>query len=311
MAEEKHYNTTIMFVDMAGYTARTSKLSRKELQEVLEEFEKVIKPAVSSFGGKIIKGMGDAFLITFHSPTNSVLCGIEIQKRIEDRNQKPDTKEKFEARVGISSGEVYERGGDIFGEPVNLASRVQSLAEKGQVVFSNSTFHAMNKNEFSIISLGKKSLKGISDKTEIYLAHEKGKSSGVIKTKAFLGKLKRKWWIALLILLVIIIISPKVPQELGSKWDDKALSSLEKENTRDMGDLLKVYESSPDSEKTFYERLLAGRMYLQLGKKESALEEFRKALSIADSRQIQELYSTLKSEGIDPSKLQTLSTIIK
>jgi class 3 adenylate cyclase len=307
--KERHYNTTVMFIDMAGYTAKTAKLSRKELQDTLEEFEKVVKPVVKNFGGKIIKGMGDAFLITFHSPTNSVLCGIEIQKRIEDRNQNVGVKDKFEARVGVSSGEVYERGGDIFGEPVNIASRVQSLADAGQVIFSDSTFHAMNKNEFSIINLGKKALKGINEKKEIFLAHEKGKPAHRSKIKRFFKKFKsKKVWIPLVIILFLLIVAANNTEKLKENWTGEAHAALEKEDYRTMKKLIDIYEKEPDEWKDFEKRMLASGMYLKIGDRDKAISELLETYWTGNQEEKEEIKRIVREKELNiPEILQEIN----
>ena len=97
MEHDNSYNTTVMFIDIAGYTGKTSKLSRSALKLLLEEFEGVVTPSIKNFGGKVIKGMGDAYLVTFHSPTNAVLCGTEVQKKIKQRNDRVPDYEQFQA----------------------------------------------------------------------------------------------------------------------------------------------------------------------------------------------------------------------
>jgi len=103
-----------------------------------------------------------------------------------------EKKEKFNASIGVSSGEVYERGGDIFGEAVNLASRIQSQASSGEILFGDSVYHAMNKNEIKYNSLGSRSLKGITGKTKIYEVYE-GKLGLLRRIWRFIKKWK--WWI--------------------------------------------------------------------------------------------------------------------
>jgi class 3 adenylate cyclase len=309
MAEERHYNTTVMFIDMAGYTSKSSKLSRAELQDTLEEFEKTVTPVVKNFGGKIIKGMGDAYLITFHSPTNSVLCAVEIQKRIKERNQGLGEKETFEARIGISSGEVYERGGDIFGTPVNLASRIQTKAMPGEILFGESVYHAMNKNEIKYSSLGKQSLKGIDDKIEIYSVESSVKFRGFFtKIKNFLKR--RKWWIIGLFILLIIISSSN-NQKLEENWIPEANAALEKNDIKTMESLMKIYEEKPDDWKNFEKRMLALRMYLSMGKRDRAINEFTKLWEISDPGQKEELKRIANERGIDISRFVNVEGIQK
>lgn len=297
MAEERHYNTTVMFIDMAGYTSKSSKLSRQELQDTLEEFEKTVTPVIKNFGGKIIKGMGDAYLITFHSPTNSVLCASEIQKRIKERNQGLDEKEAFEARIGISSGEVYERGGDIFGTPVNLASRIQTKAMPGEILFGESVYHAMNKNEIKYSSLGKHSLKGIDDKVEIYSVETSTKIRGFFsKMKSFIWR--RKWWI-LGIIILLIILSSSNNQKLEENWIPEANAALEKQDIKTMENLLKIYEEKPEEWKDFEKRMFALRMYLAMGKRERAINELALLWEISNPEQKEELKRIAQERDID------------
>jgi len=190
-----------MFIDMTGFTSRTSKSSRDQLRKTLEEFETVVKPVVKDFGGRVIKGMGDAYLVTFRSPTNSILCGLEIQKKLKERNERVDKEEEFTASIGVSSGEVYERGGDIFGEAVNLASRIQSKAGAGDILFGDSVYHAMNKNEIKYSSIGKKSFKGIKEKIKVYEVH-RDKVGFFRKIWRFIKRYK--WWIIGILIFWII-----------------------------------------------------------------------------------------------------------
>lgn len=301
MVEEKHYNTTVMFIDMAGYTSKSSKLSRKELQNILEEFEKTVAPVMKDFGGRIIKGMGDAYIITFHSPTNSVLCAVEIQKRIKERNTQISEKEKFEVRIGISSGEVYERGGDIFGTPVNLASRIQTQATPGEILFGESVYHAMNKNEVRYTSLGKHSLKGIEEKIEIYSVETKAKTRGIFrKIKDFIKRYK--WWI-LAIIILFIIIAASNHQKLEENWVAESYAALESQNYNQINTLLRVYERSSKEWKNFEKRVLAVKMYFSIDKRERAIEELRILYQISPREQRDELKRIVEEQDVDLAQI--------
>ena len=298
----RHFNTTIMFCDMKGFTSRTAASSRKELQKTLDEYENLVFPIFSRWSGKVIKGLGDAYLVSFSSPTNAVLCGIEIQNQISERNKKVPKKERFTARIGITSGEVYERGGDIFGEPVNLASRVQSVAKGGQVAFSESTYQAMNKNEISYSFIGKYKLKGIKEKTKIYLAREKGKKARLMRARAFVSRNKKWFILGFLFILFLIIVSNSIPKEVGEKWNQKAYEALESGNMRDIPKLIEAYENSPGNLKGFEERVLAARLYAAVGDMDQALSELRSALKIADEKQADMIYQLARERGIELSR---------
>ncbi len=271
------YNTTVMFIDIAGYTEKTSKLSRKDLKSLLEEFEGIVIPCVKHLGGKVVKGMGDAYLLTFHSPTNAVLCGAQIQKRIKERNERVQEKQRFEARAGVSSGEVYERGGDIFGEPVNLASRIQSSAPVGQVAFGDSTFHAMNKNELTYRSIGTKTFKGIQGDVRIFVVGE-GPTNPL---RSIFDQLTRPKYLLIaagvvICILVLLIIAIGLRQgmtngtgasstTLGPAWESQASAALQSKNQTAMKSLLTTYEATPQGEISAAQKSLADQMYQATG----------------------------------------------
>ncbi len=161
-------NLTIMFTDMKGFTQRTSVGSRKQVERLLDVHNEIIKPVVRSFGGDLIKTIGDAFLVVFESPTDAVLCGMKIQESVANHNATAAADERFEIRIAINSGEVHLKDGDVFGEPVNVAARIQSIAEPGEVYFTESVYLTMNKNEIPSSEVGQRHLKGIPEQIKVY-----------------------------------------------------------------------------------------------------------------------------------------------
>jgi len=157
-----------MFTDMKGFTSRTSVHTRDELEKLIELQEKLISPIFKKLNGEIVKTIGDAFMVVFHSPTNAVLCGIKIQDELIKYNREKSKDELLEIRIGINSGEVNIREGDYFGEPVNVASRIESIAEANEVYFTDSVYLSMNKNEIPSAEVGVRHLKGIPDNIKVY-----------------------------------------------------------------------------------------------------------------------------------------------
>ncbi|HSU73272.1 MAG TPA: adenylate/guanylate cyclase domain-containing protein [Candidatus Binatia bacterium] len=151
---------TVMFIDMVGYTRTTSRLSREEVHQLITDFDQACIPIFHHFHGFVLKKIGDAFLVTFRSATDAVLCGIELQKAF--------AKQPVQIRVAIHTGEVVHRDNDIYGDTVNTAARIEGVAEAGQIMFSETVFHAMNKNEIQYVHVGVKRLKGLKHPVRLF-----------------------------------------------------------------------------------------------------------------------------------------------
>lgn len=161
-------NLTIMFTDIKGFTPKTSKMSREKLHKLLDQHDELILPLFKKFKGRLIKTIGDAFMVTFHSPTDAVLCGMAIQKRLEKHNDKSEVEDQLEVRIAINSGEVTFKRKDVFGEAVNIAARLEGLAEAGTIYFTESVYLAMNKSEIPTAEIGYKHFKGIPEEIKVY-----------------------------------------------------------------------------------------------------------------------------------------------
>src|SRR5690606_30401172 len=109
-------NLAIVLVDIVGFTPRTSAQSREENELMLRRFDQLVRPLVSAFRGKVVKTMGDAFLLTFRSPTDALHCAMAIHDRNAEMGPDLPEVERFEVRAAINVGEVRVDGGDVFGE---------------------------------------------------------------------------------------------------------------------------------------------------------------------------------------------------
>ena len=164
----KSANLAIVFVDIAGFTERTSNQSRAQSERWLERFEQQLMPLIRALGGKRIKTIGDAYLCTFSSPTNALLFGMAAQDRLFEYNATVEEMDRFSIRVAISVGEVRIKKGDVYGEPVNIAARIEGIAPAGEIWFSEAVYLAMTKSEVPAEQVGAKNLKGISEEIKIY-----------------------------------------------------------------------------------------------------------------------------------------------
>ena len=145
---------TIMLTDIKGFTSKTASFSRTQVLEMIKKHEELVLPVVHKFKGTLVKTIGDAFLVTFDSPTDAVLCGVEIQNVLKAHNTDRGNDDKIEIRIAINSGEVTLTDSDIYGDAVNITARIGSIAEAGQVFFTEAVYLAMNKKEVPSSEIG-------------------------------------------------------------------------------------------------------------------------------------------------------------
>ncbi|MGD0587890.1 MAG: tetratricopeptide repeat protein [Thermoplasmata archaeon] len=158
----------IMFTDLVGFT----KLGQRDEEEALrirKEHQALVRPLLAPHGGREVKTLGDGFLIEFPSAVESVRCAVEIQEAVARRNNAPDVKERIVLRIGIHVGDVVGDGGDIVGDAVNVASRIEPLAEPGGICVSGSVFDQVrNKLRLPIEKVGSRALKNVEYPVDIY-----------------------------------------------------------------------------------------------------------------------------------------------
>ena len=164
----KTENLAIILTDIVGYTEATSRLSRKEQKEMLNLHNQLLFPIVRNFGGKVVKTIGDALLLIFRSPTDGMLCSMAMQDALYDYNRKSHHGQELHIRIAASLGEVRVANKDIFGEPVNLTSRIESITPEDEIYLSDAIYMAMNKAEVPCIEVGMKQLKGITEPVRIW-----------------------------------------------------------------------------------------------------------------------------------------------
>jgi adenylate cyclase len=124
-----------MFTDMVGYSALAQRDDRLAL-ELLEEHRRLLREIFPRFNGTEIKTIGDAFLVEFDSALEAAQCAIEIQRTLAKRNHDVTSDRRIELKIGIHIGDVIHREGDVYGDGVNIASRIEQLARAGGICVS-------------------------------------------------------------------------------------------------------------------------------------------------------------------------------
>ena len=157
-----------MFTDIVGYTALGQRDESLSLA-VVEAQQKLVRPVIARHEGREVKTIGDAFLVEFSSAIEAVRCAYDIQRSVREFNLALESGKRLHLRVGIHLGEVVEKDGDILGDAVNVASRVQTFAEDGGVCLTQQVYDQVhNKLELPLASIGRKSLKNVNAPLEIY-----------------------------------------------------------------------------------------------------------------------------------------------
>jgi adenylate cyclase len=157
----------IMFTDIAGYTSMAQADEAGALR-LLQEQERLVRPVLEAHRGRRVKSMGDGLLFEFPDALDAVECGVELQRRVHERNAQKDSQ-PLRIRVGIHLGDVQRRGTDILGDAVNIASRIEPLAEPGGVCLSEHVVaQVRTKVAYQLENLGPKDLKGVREPVAVY-----------------------------------------------------------------------------------------------------------------------------------------------
>ncbi len=159
--------SAIMFTDMVGSTAAAQTNEASALQ-LRDEQAGPVRPLFAAHQGREIKSMGDGFLAEFDSALRAVQCALDIQQRLHERNSQPGVA-SIQLRIGVHLGDVEQKETDIFGDAVNIASRIEPLASPGGVCISGEVYSQVrNKVSNKLEKLPVTPLKGLQVSIDVY-----------------------------------------------------------------------------------------------------------------------------------------------
>src|SRR5438445_430257 len=157
-----------MFTDLVGYTAMAQRNESLAL-ELLERHNTMLRSVVKQHRGREVKTVADAVLLEFAGALEAVLSAIEIQSVLDEQNKLVGGTERILVRIGIHVGDVIHRGGDLFGDAVNIASRIVSFAEQGGICISGQVYaQVVNKLEYPLLKMSAQSLKNVEQPVDLY-----------------------------------------------------------------------------------------------------------------------------------------------
>jgi adenylate cyclase len=159
----------ILSADVAGYSRLMSGNEAGTLATLMAHRAELIDPAVARFGGRIVKLMGDGALVEFPSVVDAVECAIAIQNGMAERNAEVPEDLRIVFRIGINLGDIIIESEDIYGDGVNVAARMEGLAEPGGICVSGKVYEEVgNKLHTSFEDLGPTKVKNISKPVRVY-----------------------------------------------------------------------------------------------------------------------------------------------
>jgi class 3 adenylate cyclase len=166
MSEGERRLAAVMFTDMVGYTTLTQ-MNEPLAMKLLRKHNQLLRPIFPRYNGREVKTMGDAFLVEFDSALEATKCSIQMQKVLHRYNEQ--AKEKLLVRIGIHVGDVIHRKKDVFGDAVNIASRIEPFAEGGDICISEEVYaQVRNKISLPLTKLESRDLKSIAFPIEVY-----------------------------------------------------------------------------------------------------------------------------------------------
>jgi len=151
----------IVFTDIVGFTKLTAKNEPAALK-LLEKQRELLKPIVKSYNGKWLKEIGDGLLLSFKTNIDAVECAIKIQGEVR-------SVDNLDLRIGIHQGEVVFQGGDVIGDDVNIASRIEPFSAPGGIAVSDRVNASLERDpDFKTVYLSKPQFKGVSQQVSVY-----------------------------------------------------------------------------------------------------------------------------------------------
>jgi adenylate cyclase len=159
----------ILAADVAGYSRLMGADEEGTLERLKALRRGLIDPKIAEHHGRIVKTTGDGMLVEFASVVDAVRCAVEVQQAMAERNSGVAADSRIELRIGINLGDVIVEGDDLYGDGVDIAARIEALADAGGVFVSNTVHeHIRDRLPFAFEDLGEQQVKNIARPVRVY-----------------------------------------------------------------------------------------------------------------------------------------------
>lgn len=151
---------TVIFTDMKDFTTKSAAMSMVDLMALLDEHDRLLEPQIRKYGGRVVKRIGDAVMASFENALDGVMAAVEIQLALRQRNRRVPPEQRFQVRIGINAGKVILKDDDLYGDTVNVASRVEGIAQPDQILLTQPVCDFLREARVKVKELGPRKLKG-------------------------------------------------------------------------------------------------------------------------------------------------------
>src|SRR6202047_3003495 len=161
--------TAILAADVAGYSRLMGADEEGTLERLKALRHELVDPKIAEHDGRIVKTTGDGLLVEFASVVDAVRCAVAVQQAMVERNSGVEADNRIELRIGINLGDIIIEDDDIYGDGVNIAARIEALADPGGVFVSNTVHdHVRDRLPFVFEDLGEQQVKNIARPVRVY-----------------------------------------------------------------------------------------------------------------------------------------------
>src|SRR5260370_22706307 len=168
LAEDQRRLAAIVSADVVGYSLLMGRDDSATLAGLKAHRQELFDPKIAEYGGRIVKTTGDGLLLEFPSVVDAVRCAVDVQRGMAERNAEVPPEQRIEFRIGINVGDIIIDDDDIFGDGVNVAARLQTLAEPGGICVSRVVRdQVLDKLSFAFEDLGPQEIKNIARPVEV------------------------------------------------------------------------------------------------------------------------------------------------
>lgn len=165
-------NLAIVFTSIVGYSDRIGRQTYEQTQHMLAVHEALLGPVFRAFGAWRIKIIGGTSLVAFDLPTQALRCAAALQACVGVYNETAPEQDRLQLRLGANLGDVRAVRGDVFGDAVNIAARVEALGEPGEVLFTEALWLSMNRAGVRAADLGLRDLRGVPEPVRLFRLEE-------------------------------------------------------------------------------------------------------------------------------------------